>query len=482
MLLEDESTFALIFKLKEEKMAIKEFVLKEEPVIEETLQPKPKRKNTVRYVVEECDETAFVIRRETSRGSKHLVVIPTADQAYIKDGGDIDRLTADNYTRFMADAEDSISLPECIWIDHLQKGKVFGSALVSFLINHKDTVKYGVCYFDFAHDRFKPNTRNDLEVIVEDYGSLVKWITDYYTKNLFGGDKSATARRINKCVYLPSGQDAYRLLHAYFGEDNLKKLLSEAFERGVPLSGLNGWHIWELVTELYRTDTEFTQYVLRENEHRGYHQYGRSCYSAFESRDSVRFLESKRKNTAEKFDFRAWTEYLFSFEREGYANLGNFIRDWTDSLFMQNLVFGKIREKYPENLASYHNRLTLKYNIMKNEIDEKRLATYAEKNARYAWSGDGYLIKVPSSAEELVEEAIQQNNCLRSYIPRVADGETKIFFLRKKDNPDISHVTVQVTNDGRIVQARRYANRSISESERHCLCKWANARNLTMAI
>ena len=40
---------------------------------------------------------------------------------------------------------------------------------------------------------------------------------------------------------------------------------------------------------------------------------------------------------------------------------------------MDKDIYGYIKEKYPKALATRHNILMLKYNILKHEIDEKSL-------------------------------------------------------------------------------------------------------------
>ena len=57
------------------------------------------------------------------------------------------------------------------------------------------------------------------------------------------------------------------------------------------------------------------------------------------------------------------------------------------------------------------------------------------------------------------------SNCLASYIDKVIDGKCHILFLREKNNPDKSLVTVEVVN-GHVVQAKRRFNNDITDEDR----------------
>lgn len=70
----------------------------------------------------------------------------------------------------------------------------------------------------------------------------------------------------------------------------------------------------------------------------------------------------------------------------------------------------------------------------------------------------------PKQIQDIKDEAVQQHNCVASYIDRVINGECHIMFMRNKFSPSKSLVTLEVV-DGRIVQARREFNRDLTASE-----------------
>lgn len=55
---------------------------------------------------------------------------------------------------------------------------------------------------------------------------------------------------------------------------------------------------------------------------------------------------------------------------------------------------------------------------------------------------NNYLVVVPKDMEDLINEGNQQKNCVGYYYNQsISDGNDFIFFIRKKDNPDISYIT-----------------------------------------
>jgi hypothetical protein len=106
---------------------------------------------------------------------------------------------------------------------------------------------------------------------------------------------------------------------------------------------------------------------------------------------------------------------------------------------------------------------------LKQQFEEedfkKRIDVEMENNF-----GD-YCFVYPKSVQDIKDEAVQQNNCVASYIQRVIDGRCHILFLRKKDNLDKSLVTIEVVN-GKIVQALQRFNNPLTEEQKEVVDKW----------
>ena len=130
------------------------------------------------------------------------------------------------------------------------------------------------------------------------------------------------------------------------------------------------------------------------------------------------------------------------------------LRDFSDTVSMSSRISPHY-DKYPRNLATTHQIVVRNYNRFKEEYDEQAFQRRVYKTL--AWSYKGYLVCVPQSTQDIKDEAVQQNNCVASYIDRVIRGECQIVFLRNSQLPDKSLVTLEVRGN-RVVQAKQRYN------------------------
>lgn len=119
-------------------------------------------------------------------------------------------------------------------------------------------------------------------------------------------------------------------------------------------------------------------------------------------------------------------------------------------------------DKYPRNLLTTHRIACRNYNRMKKEFSEEMFKKRINK--QYECSFGDYIFIYPKSTQDIKDEAVSQNNCVASYIDKVIDGKCHILFLRKKNKPDDSLVTIEVRDD-RIVQARRRFNDPVTDED-----------------
>lgn len=118
--------------------------------------------------------------------------------------------------------------------------------------------------------------------------------------------------------------------------------------------------------------------------------------------------------------------------------------------------------KYPRNFLTTHKIACRNYNRMKKEFSEELFQKRINK--KYECSFGDYIFIYPKSTQDIKDEACMQNNCVASYIDRVIDGECHILFLRKKNKPNESLVTIEVVNN-HIVQAKRKFNEPVTDKE-----------------
>ena len=105
----------------------------------------------------------------------------------------------------------------------------------------------------------------------------------------------------------------------------------------------------------------------------------------------------------------------------------------------------------------------------KEEFDEKEFQKHINKDMEKNFGR--YRFIYPESTQEIKDEAVSQNNCVASYIKQVISGNCDILFLRTKENPDKSLVTIEVRN-GKIVQAKQKFNDPVDSEQQEAIDKW----------
>lgn len=169
-----------------------------------------------------------------------------------------------------------------------------------------------------------------------------------------------------------------------------------------------------------------------------------------------------------KFGYNAKDLYLY-IDRlvtyEAFDNTGNLIEEIYDYANMMNQISPKF-DKYPRHFLTTHQIASRNYTRLRKEFSEELF--HKRINTKYEVSYGEYIFIYPKSTQDIKDEAVQQSNCVASYIDRVIDGKCDILFLRKKDNPEESLVTIEVVN-GKIVQARRQFNGLVTEEDQKAI-------------
>lgn len=123
-------------------------------------------------------------------------------------------------------------------------------------------------------------------------------------------------------------------------------------------------------------------------------------------------------------------------------------------------------DKYPKNFLTTHKIACRNYSRMKKEFSEELFRKRINK--QYECSFGDYVFIYPKSTQDIKDESVQMSNCVSSYIDDVINGDCHILFLRKKNKPDESLVTIEVRNN-KIVQARRRFNDDVTEEDQKAI-------------
>lgn len=99
----------------------------------------------------------------------------------------------------------------------------------------------------------------------------------------------------------------------------------------------------------------------------------------------------------------------------------------------------------PSNLMDFLLKIDQRFNEIKDKHISNGLIKYHNKYSRYEFSDGKYEYIVPSTIEQVKDEALQQRNCVyNTYLEQMAsDSCGVIVFVREKDNPTKSYITLQ---------------------------------------
>lgn len=150
---------------------------------------------------------------------------------------------------------------------------------------------------------------------------------------------------------------------------------------------------------------------------------------------------------------------------EALEDCSYIIREIYDYARMMKTISPKY-DKFPRNFLTTHRIACRNYNRLKKEFSEEIFRSRINKD--YECSFGEYIFRYPTSTQDIKDEAVSQNNCVASYIDEVIDGKCHILFLRKKDKPNESLVTIEVRNN-RIVQAKRRFNEDVTSEDQKAI-------------
>lgn len=157
-----------------------------------------------------------------------------------------------------------------------------------------------------------------------------------------------------------------------------------------------------------------------------------------------------------------YIDYLVTFENVGAYRITNEIGDYAN---MMSQISNKY-EKYPRYFLSTHRIAARNYERLKHKFDEQNFQKRIKPE--YEITYKDYKFFYPRSTQDIKDEAVQQQNCVASYIDRVINGDCHILFLRKKDEPTKSVVTIEVRH-GKIVQAFQRYNTPCTDEQREAI-------------
>jgi hypothetical protein len=150
---------------------------------------------------------------------------------------------------------------------------------------------------------------------------------------------------------------------------------------------------------------------------------------------------------------------------------------------MTNAVLGNNKFiKYPAYLKTFHDIAQKNYKAVEEKVDQEKFEVIKQetidKLPEFKVPHKKFTILVPNTMKEIIQEGARMHHCVASYAKTMANKQTTILFMRKKEEIEESLITIEVKNlfseygDTFVNQARGHSNRTLNEDEIEFLILW----------
>lgn len=388
-------------------------------------EPKIGTKPTFEVVLNDhCD---FAVKKTTGKNWKMLVAMASQGTLFIKDKNGSVTATKDSLTGFLKGCC-HLHIPNS-WIRHLEQGAVFARSLMQVFEEPivLEALRQGVYPEFVVNEQVCSNTYSLWRKAWGEHQVLLKDFKD---------DAKAKALIIGSPTFITYLKNEY-------GIDNARDFL-----RSYSLS-------------LIHKPTRVS--------------WGTQIADSYQNVINGCFVE-RGDNTFKSicnFEYNAFKDYvLYDAYRMGYGdNWHNFFTEWFDCLKIQQQVYGKIKVKYPEYLQTMHDMMAYKRKKVQEAIDIENFKKQSLIAQKYEMNVGIYTFIAPREHQDFLDEAEMQQNCLASYVSKFADGQDIIMFMRYKDEPERSLVTIELVN-GKLTQAYQARNRSCTDEQKEAIDTW----------
>jgi transcriptional antiterminator Rof (Rho-off) len=156
----------------------------------------------------------------------------------------------------------------------------------------------------------------------------------------------------------------------------------------------------------------------------------------------------------------AWIAYIE--EHEHISIFHDYIRMVCD--YLKNAKILQKPDVFSKNFLTNYAKVQYDYDAQKDALLRVKVKENQE-SANLDYQNETFTIIVPIAFKEFVDEANQQQNCVRSYFPYIAEKEINIVFLRYNTDLKRSVLTLEIKN-GKIVQIKAKYNNSPTSEQR----------------
>ena len=200
--------------------------------------------------------------------------------------------------------------------------------------------------------------------------------------------------------------------------------------------------------------------------------YGESVGNKKETlvRDIAKIMEKRKTSmpTLLTYLFRQQYYNTFVSKRSFFAIDGicNAATTLVDSIIMHEKIMKCKMESLPTDLYYEHMVLVDNFKAMEsNPESDAQFIDAVNKYSRLNYEADGFIMKAPENAQELIIEGTVLRHCVASYKDRIANNGCIVMFCRKKDAPDVPFVTIEFEYDLGITQIKTFCDKDVLDED-----------------
>ena len=463
---------------------IKDFLLLDidNVVNEEEKEKKVRVKNRAEYETVFVSGPDFGIRRKTKNTSKVFVCIISAGQIYFKDEktGEIDKdFTPNTFGKFFSDLPD--------------EGYEFVGSVPSWFNRINKGVKFATNFIAICSDRILSHFISRNMIYISDVGDFLN-----------GRMPSEYSYTMHGAIDVTSSELVFRILTEVAEQEDVKRSFALSLVDHCESRHRNYYDETDKIRSVFPICyiiQVYNMYAEGDNKYEdiNFCNYLKDMYGVDGVRKLIHsFMESpmnifprvsdfhdllcgKFNNQIRrpvKFELNKLISYTFyESYRQGFnsdTGYNGFFSNWKDDLNLQYVVYGEIKDKYPDYLLSHHQLLSTKANTINQIIDDAKWKEQVEKMQKFEYENSEFRIICPKTTNDMVNEARMQSNCLSGYIKSVTNGSCMIFFLRRKKQLENSYVTIEIRSDMSLGQVKAKFNKEPDGHAMNFVRNWHN--------
>lgn len=158
-----------------------------------------------------------------------------------------------------------------------------------------------------------------------------------------------------------------------------------------------------------------------------------------------------------------------------YMGMETLLTEYQDYLSMCEVLEFDLHNSFvlfPKNLKEAHDRVNDMSDTELSEAYDRQIQKqYQALNEKYRFAKYGYILILPRTSKDIINEGHVLHHCVGRYVKKVAKRQSTILFVRKESKPDTPLCTVEL-EDNQIGQVSMFGNKGPTQEIQHFLKAW----------